>query len=60
MRSTALVSWILVVVGSIAPAQGDHGRLELRDLDGHKIEAAFWDALNDIATARGMCFRATT
>ncbi len=37
MRSTALVSWILVVVGSIAPAQSDHGRLELRDLDGRVV-----------------------
>jgi thiol-disulfide isomerase/thioredoxin len=37
MRRSALVSWILVVSSAIGVAQGDHRRLQLRDLDGRVI-----------------------
>ena len=34
MRRSALVLWILVISSAIGLAQGDRGRLQLRDLDG--------------------------
>ena len=37
MRLSALVLWILVISSAIGLAQGDRGRLQLRDLDGRAI-----------------------
>jgi len=37
MRSSALVIWILIVSSAIVVAQGDRGRVQLRDLDGRSI-----------------------
>ena len=37
MRSSALVSWMLVISGAIGVAQGDRAVLQFRDLDGRTV-----------------------